>query len=221
MARTTAVLKAFLGITSHSQEEAILRVLIEVGAQCVGANEGSLLVVDEKKNDLVFAMTVGDQSSESALIGQRVPLGKGITGLAAQTREVQIGAPTFKTRQAKTRRGVPGEPQAVLAAPMLASDQLIGVLTAVSFEPGKRFTSQDALLYGRLAAVAGVVVHQSSQLRTMQALQSGQAAPRGINEEERIEHEIVSAVTRLTQSKPQSKKRVARLLTAMADLLEE
>ena len=161
MARTTAVLEAYLGISSQSQEEAILHLLIELGAQFVGAHEGSLLVLDEAKNDLVFAMTIGNESSQNELIGQRVPLGKGITGLAAQMREVQIGAPTFKTRQAKTRRGAPGEPQAVLAAPMLASDELMGVLTAISFEPGKRFTSPDALLYGRLAAVAGVVVNQS------------------------------------------------------------
>lgn len=221
MARTTAVLEAYLGISSQSQEEAILRLLIESGAQFVGAHEGSLLVLDEKKKDLVFAMTIGNASSQSALIGQRVPLGKGITGLAAQMREVQIGAPTFKTRQARTRRGAVEEPQAVLAAPMLASDNLIGVLTAISFDPGKRFTSQDALLYGRLAAVAGVVVSQARRLRTIQALQSGQTPPRGINEEERVEHEIVSAVTRFTQSKPQAKARIARLLTAMADLLEE
>jgi sigma-B regulation protein RsbU (phosphoserine phosphatase) len=221
MARTTAVLEAYLGISSQSQEEAILRLLIELGAQFAGAHEGSLLVLDEKKNDLVFAMTVGDKSSQSALIGQRVPLGKGITGLAAQMREVQIGAPTFKTRQARKQRGAPEEPQAVLAAPMLASDQLMGVLTAISFEPGKRFTTQDALLYGRLAAVAGVVVNQSRQLRAMQALQSGEDLPRGVTEEERLEHEMVSAVTRLTQSRPQSKKQIARLLTTMADLLEE
>lgn len=46
-----------------------------------------------------LTMTIGNRSSEMTLIGQRVPLGKGITGLAAQMREVQIGAPAFKTRQ--------------------------------------------------------------------------------------------------------------------------
>jgi GAF domain-containing protein len=221
MTKTSAVLEAYLGISAQSQEEAILRLLIESGAQFVGAHEGSLLVLDDKKHELVFAMTVGDQSSQSALIGQRVPIGKGITGLAAQMREVQIGAPTFKTRQARTRRGKPEEPQAVLAAPMLVSDELIGVLTAISFEPGKRFTSADATLYGRLAAIAGVVVSQSQQLRTMRALRTGEVLPRGITEEERLEHDIVSAVTRVAKSKPQSKKQIATLLTTMADLLEE
>ena len=61
--------------------------------------QGSLLVLDEKKKELVFAMTVGNRSSEMTLIRQRVPLGKGITGLAAQMRGAQIGAPAFKTRQ--------------------------------------------------------------------------------------------------------------------------
>ena len=221
MTSTSSVLDTYLGILSHSQEEAILRLLIEFGAQFVGAQEGSLLVLDEEKNELVFAMTIGSRSSEKTLIGQRVPLGKGITGLAAQMREVQIGAPTFKTRQAKSRRGAPEEPQAVLAAPMLIADRTIGVLTAVSFEPGKRFTSKDAAIYGRIAAVAGVVVDQSRQLQTMHALQSGLPLPRGIDGEERLEHELVSAVTRLIQARPQAKAQVAQLLTAVADLLEK
>ncbi len=220
MAPKIAVLQAYLGISSQSEEGAILRLLIELVAQCVGAQEGSLLVFDEKKNDLVFAMTVGDTSSEKVLVGQRVPLGQGITGLAAQLREVQIGAPTFKTRQAKHRGGAPQEPQAVLAAPMLVSDRLIGVLTAVSFAPGKRFTSGDALLYGRLAAVAGVVVDQAHRLRAVTALQRGQRPPGGIGRALRLENAIVDAVTRLTRSRPHAKSDIARLLTAVADLLE-
>lgn len=199
----------------------ILRLLIELGAQIVGAQEGSLLVLDEKRHELVFAMTIGSKSSEMALIGQRVPLGKGITGLAAQTHEVQIGAPTFRTRQAKGHNTAANQPQAVLAAPMLIADRLIGVLTAVSFAPEKRFASADALLYGRIAAVAGVVVNQSRQLNILAALQRGHRPPRALNQAERLEHDILHAITRLTSCKPHAKPQLARLLTAMATLLEE
>jgi GAF domain-containing protein len=221
MARVGAALATYLGISGSSQEGMILRLLIELGAQIVGAEEGSLLVHDEKRRELVFAMTIGSTSSEMALIGQRVPLGKGITGLAAQTHEVQIGAPTFRTRQAKGHTAAANQPQAVLAAPMLIADRLIGVLTAVSFAPGKRFASADALLYGRIAAVAGVVVNQSRQLNMLTALQGGRRPPRALNQAERLEHDIVRAITRLTACKPNAKPQLARMLTAMATLLEE
>ncbi len=221
MTRAGAALATYLGISGSSQESMILRLLIELGAQIVGAQEGSLLVLDEKRHELVFAMTIGSASSETALIGQRVPLGKGITGLAAQTHEVQIGAPTFRTRQAKGHDTAANQPQAVLAAPMLIADRLIGVLTAVSFAPDKRFASADALLYGRIAAVAGVVVDQSRQLNVLAALQSGRRPPRARDQAERLDHDIVRAITRLTSCKPHAKPQLARLLTAMAALLEE
>ena len=221
MTRVGAALATYLGISGSSQEGMILRLLIELGAQIVGAQEGSLLVLDEKRHKLVFAMTIGSKSSEMALVGQRVPLGKGITGLAAQTHEVQIGAPTFRTRQAKGHNITANQPQAVLAAPMLIADRLIGVLTAVSFAPDKRFASADALLYGRIAAVAGVVVNQSRQLNILAALQSGRRLPRALNQAERLEQDIVRAITRLTSYKPHAKPQLARLLTALATLLEE
>jgi GAF domain-containing protein len=218
MARAGAALATYLGITGTGQEGMILRLLIELGAQVVGAEEGSLLVLDEKRQELVFAMTIGSQLSEKALIGQRVPLGKGITGLAAQT---QIGAPTFRARQAKGHTAAATQPQAILAAPMLIADQLIGVLTAVSFAPGKRFTSADALLYGRIAAVAGVVVNQSRQLNTLAALQRSRRLPRALSQTERVEHDIIRAITRLTACKPHAKPQIARVLAALAALLEE
>lgn len=215
MAKEHALLCNYLGITSKSQEEAVLRLLIELGAQFVAAEEGSLLVFDESASNLVFVMTTGNTASEKTLIGQRVPLGTGITGLAAQTREVQIGAPTFKTRQAKTN-----QPEAVLAAPMLIDDRLIGVLTAVSFQKGKRFTSDDATLYGRIAAVAGVVVDQANRLKALTALQSGQRLRHLRSSEQLIDKRILEAITRVTQAKPQAREHIARLLTDMANVLE-
>ncbi len=219
MARAGAALATYLGISGSSQEGRILRLLIELGAQVVGAQEGSLLVLDEKRRELVFAMTVGSRSSEQALVGQRVPLGKGITGLAAQTHEVQIGAPIVRTRQARAHASPASQPQAVLAAPMLIADRLIGVLTAVSFAADKRFTSADALLYGRTAAVAGVVVDQGRRLSALAALQRGRP-PRALSQAERSERDMLRAITRLTACRPEAKPRIARALSALAALLE-
>jgi hypothetical protein len=146
--------------TAESSEAKVLRLLIELGAQVVDASEGSLLVYDSEMKDLVFAMTIG---GPSGLLGQRLPLNRGLTGLAAVTREVQIGAPTFNIPNVTSHDRL-NEPEAVIAAPMLVADDLVGVITAVSFKSGKRFTSHDGEIYGRLAAVAAVVVDQRHRL---------------------------------------------------------
>ena len=56
-----SVLSTFLGVSSESSEELVLRLLIELGAQFAGAEEGSLLVRDEASSELVFAMTIGSK----------------------------------------------------------------------------------------------------------------------------------------------------------------
>ena len=77
MPTTHHVLYAYLGIVPRTPEAAVLRLLVELGVQYVRADEGSLLALDQRKNQLVFAMTAGPAESEQTLLGQRVPLGKG------------------------------------------------------------------------------------------------------------------------------------------------
>lgn len=214
------VLATFLGISAGSSEENVLRLLIELGAQVVGAAEGSLLVVDEQSSELVFAMTVGGAATEQKLVGQRIPLGEGLVGLAAQTQEVQIGAPKLDLPGAARAKGAGrGQPTAVLAAPMLIGDRLVGVITAVSFDEDKRFGSSDAMLYGRLAAVAGVVVDQQRRLTAVAALERGEAPPAAMGEAELAEQQILATVQRLVRLGPQVKTRVAALLRAVESLV--
>lgn len=153
---------AYFGIEPESREARILRLVVETVVQGVDGDEGSLLVAAPEAGDLYFAMTIGDEESEKTLLGQRVPMGQGLTGLAAATQEVQVGAPTFKD-VAQTEKKSTG-PEAVLAAPMVIGDRLIGVVTAVSFRDGKRFTARDATFAGRLATIAAVIVDQTMRL---------------------------------------------------------
>ncbi|CAN5443390.1 hypothetical protein BH09MYX1_BH09MYX1_04240 [soil metagenome] len=198
-------LATYLAIAPKSPEELVLRLLIELGAQVVSAQEGSLLVYDPTANDLVFAMTVGGADT---LMGQRVPLDKGLTGLAAATREVQIGAPTFLG--VKRGEAQAAGPSGVIAAPMLVADDLVGVITAVTFEPGKRFSSKDGELYGRLAAVAGVVVQQRRQLKTIE----DQARSGDVKGNE-VEHRIAASLGNIGRGG------VANALERVAKILAE
>lgn len=193
----------YFGVTPDSREEQILRLLIHAVVEGVGGDEGSLLVLDPS-GDLRFAMTAGDSASEQALIGQRVPIGQGITGLAAQTRDVQIGAPTF--RDVRQTEGKSEGPEAVLAAPMLIDDRLVGVVTAVSFTEGKRFDAHSAMLAGRLASVAAVVVEQTMQTAAMGAGRS-QAL------------EVHQLVDRIAEGAPEQLVQVASILSSFGAAL--
>lgn len=214
------LLETYVGIMPQSTEEKVLRLLIETGVQIVGGEEGSLLALDERTNELRFLMTVGSKSSEEALIGQIVPLGKGITGLAASTHEVQIGAPTYADiKQSEERAGKSGLPEAVIAAPMLIGDMLIGVITVVSFEKGKRFAGSDAMLLGRFATIAGLIVDQKRKLSILGSKNVDDLnLPKALGEAGRLEQSIIQIITRLIRQKPAALGKIDNMLQAIENL---
>jgi GAF domain-containing protein len=209
----------YLSILPQTPEEKVLRLLIEVGREIVGAQEGSLPVFDESRQDLVFAMTAGNADSEISLAGQRVPLGSGVTGLAALTHEVQAGAPTFDDIQQSERlnRGGPVQPSVVLAAPMLVNDVLVGVLTAISFEPGKHFSSRDLRFYASFAAIAGLVVQQRRTL-ALREIDSGLSL-NASSESHKAEQTILATLHRLLDRGPESVVLIANILTSIERLI--
>ncbi|MEI7635740.1 MAG: GAF domain-containing protein [Syntrophus sp. (in: bacteria)] len=220
MENLNLLLETYIGIMPQSTEEKVLRLLIETGVQIVGGEEGSLLALDEKTNELRFLMTVGSKSSEEALIGQIVPLGKGITGLAASTHEVQIGAPTFTDiKQSEERSDKSGLPEAVIAAPMLIGDMLIGVITVVSFEKEKRFSGSDAKFLGRFATIAGLIVDQKRKLSVLGSKSIDDLnLPKALGESGRLEQSIIHIITRLIRQKPAALGKIENMLQAIENL---
>ena len=204
---TSGLLQTYLGIRPGSPAEATLRLLIWTGLQILGADEGSLLVVDEATEDLRFVMTLGNEKSGSMLIGQRVPLGSGLTGLAAATREVQIGVTTFSVAQSESGDGK--QPEAVIAAPMLIDDRVLGVITGISFAPGHRFDSRLGRMFGGFAVIAGVIVDQEQRLATA----SGSATPRWPGETE-----LTDRLARLANRRPDAMSEVSDMVAIIEKL---
>lgn len=206
------LMRRYLGVQPRTGEDQVLRLTVETGVRAVGADEGSLLVYDPEANDLTFVMTYGNAASEAALIGQRVPIGQSLLGLAAETGEVQIGAPRYKdAAQSQVMEGV----KAVLAAPMMVGDRLIGVITAISNKDAKRFSMEDAELYACLATIAALVVNQALVLRSL-------SEPAGAAELQAValagdplEQEVLERVGRLLQRDRGVVRQVARMLEAM------
>jgi hypothetical protein len=212
----TRWLSRAIGVGGTGMEIQALRRLLTLAITTVDAAEGSLLVWDDDIGELRFVATVGNEASEAALIGQRVPLGKGITGLAAVTREVQVGAPTYRDIR-QTERLAAG-PEAVVAAPLVAADRLLGVITGVTFKPGQRFGRREAMAYGEYASVIAVLLEQARRLAAVAALEDGaDMMPSGTAT---MEREIVERLARLMSSRGRVLGGVARLLEAIEALTD-
>jgi GAF domain-containing protein len=202
------LLAEYLGVLPATPEARALRLLVEIGVSVVAADEGSLLVVDPDGRNLRFAMTIG--ASEEKLLGQRVPIGSGITGLAAATRQVQVGAPVYRDVQ-QTERLSEG-PESVIAAPMMLGDAVIGVMTAVTFSKGRLFSAKESDLYARFSGLAGLLVEQTRLLKIREA-----AAPQatGLGEATRLEHEILASLRRIVANRQAALAPLAQILAGI------
>ena len=137
---------------------------------------------------------------------------------------MQIGAPTFKDIKQRKRMGAAsGEPAAVMAAPMLIRDEVVGVITAASFDTKKRFTGDDATLYAKIATVAAVVVDQHRRLREIENLGSSDSSHRrrvsaALTPTDRLQAEIVDRVGTLVRKRPDRLPQIKTLLDAIDSL---
>jgi GAF domain-containing protein len=206
----------YFGIVEESREARLLRLLLETVVQAVGGDEGSLLVHEPEAGDLRFAMTVGSNATERALFLQRVPLGaKSVVGLAAATHDVQIGAPVYTdVHKTELRDQKSTRPEVVIAAPLLSDDQLLGVITAVSFNHEKRFGTAEAQLCGRLATVAAVLIEQHQKLAA--AEKAVPAATGALNPEAALRLEEISrALYRIAARQPAALAQVGALVASV------
>jgi GAF domain-containing protein len=157
-------------------------------------------------------MTIG--GSEEKLLGQRVPIGSGITGLAAATRQVQVGAPIYRD-VAQTERLSAG-PESVIAAPMMLGDAVIGVMTAVTFVKGRLFTAKETDLYARFSGLAALLVEQTRLLKT-RAGDRSQAS--GLGEAVRLEQEVLARLRRIVADRPAVLAPLAQILSGIEAII--
>ena len=152
---------SLVGIQNQNEVLHAFQLLISLGLKLLGADEGSLLVFRKKERDLQFAATVGNKANE-LLVGKTVPLGKGITGMAAMTGEIQSSSRAAGGNFYSVQDD--GTPNSIIAAPIMLDDELIGVITAVSFDKGKVFSSTDCQNFSILSELGAVIITQEQQI---------------------------------------------------------
>lgn len=208
-----------LGLQDDKNTQFVLEQLIQIGLKILNASQGSLLVAEPDKKNLRFAMVASRtglgnfQRLFVQLVGKTVPIGEGITGMAALTHDIQTSTRACAGEKFYHVRG-DGSPNAVLAAPMLIGEHLIGVMTAVRFDRGKPFSAEECRTYGMFANIAAVVVDQQQRLATL--AHAPMAAAMGSRE--RKECDLVRDVLSLVRAKPEKMDALREIFNAVARL---
>ena len=201
-----------LGLQDDRNIQFVLEQLIQIGLRILNATQGSLLVMEPDRKNLKFAMVASRPGLTNLhkyfvdLAGKTVPVGEGITGMAALTHDIQTSTRASGDKFFQVRGD--GSPNAVLAAPMLIGEHLIGVITAVCFDKRKSFTKEECHTYGMFANIAAVVVDQQQRLAALAHAPMAEA----MGTQERKECELVRRLLEIVRSKPERIDAIGELL---------
>jgi len=192
-------------------EQATLETAIRSAIAATDADEGSILLLVDEDRQLEFTMCCTRAGINAGLIGQRVPVTQGLVGMAIQSGETQIGAPTYAgVAQAAQSDGAVLNPSSVLAAPLLHGERALGVMTLVSFNPRFRFTLAHAVHYEAVARLVALLLHKQAVIdelrRAPSAVQDGPDA------------RLLRAVGALASGSPERVAAVTRVLEAIEGL---
>lgn len=149
--------------------ETLLERIVEAAVKVVQASAGSLLVWDAWSNDLVFAVAKG--GGGEALVGHRMPAYKGIAGWVFTNRQSAI---VSHVRQDPRFFSAIDESlgfhttSSLLAVPLVAKGEAIGVLEVLNKTSKEPFDQQDADLLMALAGQAAVAIKNARLYRQVQ-----------------------------------------------------
>jgi len=145
-------------LTSTLESEPLLKNILENAVSILNCEAGSLFLVDDQNDELIFTVTVGPVATN--LLGQRLPPGSGIVGLAVQTRRPVIDndAQSSGSRFVKTDQQTGFQTRSLLAVPLQVKDRVIGVIEVINRRDGLPFGDDDQNLLTAFAGQAAVAI---------------------------------------------------------------
>ena len=153
-------------LTSTLEIDTLLHSILQSAVEIINCEAGSLLMVDEQADELVFRSVVSPVKED--LMGRRMPMDRGVAGKAIKTRlpvivnDVSKFPEWFNQTDAQTGFHT----RALLAIPLLLKDRVTGVLEVINKCDGTIFSFDDQDLLTAFASQASVAI-ENARLYTM------------------------------------------------------
>ncbi|MGB2823606.1 MAG: GAF domain-containing protein, partial [Phycisphaerae bacterium] len=148
-------LTTYLTISSMLAKSLDLRELLEISLHCsmeaVSAEAASVLLLDEEKRSFRFYQVAGP--ARPALMAATFPADKGVAGAVLQTQEAEVvnDVPNDPRFYGKVDSTSGFRTRNMIAVPLTAGEERIGVLEVLNKADGESFTKDEELLLVSIA----------------------------------------------------------------------
>ena len=143
-------------VEAEGDIESLLQQITSSAVEILNAEAGSLLLTSADGTELEFKTAVGGTGHE--LIGTTLPAGHGLVGRVANSGEPVIVNDTSQDERWQGEVAEDGafHTRSVLAVPLIAKDEVIGVLEVINKQDGTPFVGGDTELLTSFAGQAAI-----------------------------------------------------------------
>lgn len=156
-------------LTSSLNLDSILQTIMEKMAEYFRPDTWSLLMVDEEKEELYFAIAVGDAAE--ALKSVRLKLGEGIAGWVAQHGESLLVPDVYTDPRFAKRidEMTKWQTRSIICIPLKSKHRVLGVIQLINVDM-EGFGGNEMLLLQALADYAAIAIDNARAVEKIQEL---------------------------------------------------
>ena len=156
-------------LTSSLDLDSILQTIMEKMAEYFRPDTWSLLMVDEARDELYFAIAVGDKAE--VLKNVRLKVGEGIAGWVAKNGEARVvpdvrNDPFFASRVDEATKW---ETRSVICVPLRSKLRVLGVIQLVNVDMAQ-FTDSELFVLQSLSDFAAIAIENARWVEKIQEL---------------------------------------------------
>lgn len=219
-----ALTKISKAISSDVYLEDILRLIVTVTAEMMGSNICSLMLIDEKKNELVIRAT----QSISEKYNQKPPLriGEGVSGRAAKENKPIAIKDVAREKEYKHKDIAKKEGLcSLLSVPLAVKNKVIGVINCYTSTPHD-FSETEINILTSVANQAAVAIENAELMVKSKVIQEELEARKKIerakgilmNEEGLTEEEAYLKIRRYSMDRRKTMREVAEAIILASDM---
>jgi diguanylate cyclase (GGDEF)-like protein len=156
-------------LTSSLELDSILQTIMEKMAEYFRPDTWSLLMVDEERDELYFAIAVG--SASEALKNVRLKVGEGIAGYVAKHGEKVVVPDVLKDPRFAKRidEMTKLETQSIICVPLRSRLRVLGVIQLVNVDMN-HFGDQESFFLQSLCDYAAIAIENARAVERIQEL---------------------------------------------------
>jgi GAF domain-containing protein len=156
-----ALVNASVSLNSLLSLPDLLAAIMRTATDLMNAETSSLMLLDEKTNELTFEVATGDPAAEVAEM--RVPADQGVAGWVLKHKKPALVNDVQKDERfySQIDRASGYKTRSMLAVPLDIRGRVIGVVEMINQREGTGFTERDQEIASAFAAQAAVAIENA------------------------------------------------------------